>query len=72
MPAEVRRIPRAERAAAPPPDRARAEFKSHMVMVRHHVDVVVAEGDKDKGEFFYAQLLEQCRKLARSMGFKLE
>jgi hypothetical protein len=49
--------------------RARAEFKSNMVMTRFYVDLAIEEGDRDRAEYIYSQLMEQCKKVSRKFGF---
>jgi hypothetical protein len=49
--------------------RERAEFKAQMVMVRFHADSVIEEDDRDRAEYIYSQLMEQCKKLSRNFGF---
>lgn len=51
--------------------RERAEFKSQMVMIRYHVDLVIKEGDRERAEYIYSQLTEQRKKLAGNFGFTL-
>jgi hypothetical protein len=51
--------------------RSRAEFKSQMVMVRFHADLVIEEDDRERAEYIYSQLMEQCKKLSRKFGFTL-
>lgn len=57
-------------AQTPKPDRrAKAEFDSHMVMVRHLVD----EADnRETAEHLFRGMLQQCKILAKRYDFRIE
>jgi hypothetical protein len=65
MSTEAKHIPRIQDHAER--KRARAEFDSSMVMIRYHV----GEADKESAEYYFQQLMAQCRFLSRRFGFRI-
>lgn len=70
MALQEREINKLTRAAPATREEAwvKAEFDSHMKMITHHVDWTESP---EAAEYFFRQLMTQCRSLSRRFGMKI-